>query len=470
MVALVPPTAYPVDQRYGLIAGDYTGDGKLDLGTGAATVVPGVGDGTCGATIGVPATVGVRGHVEAGDLNGDGKLDLVSFGSTIRTFLGDGAGRLALVDQKPLSAQVQGVALRDVNRDGKLDVIVSDARASGGVLFFAGKGDGHLSDPVASPGGVGYVSGLGIGDFDSDGNLDAVVVNQGGGPPEPCGISLLRGRGDGTFKTPELTRGNFCGQAVTTADLNRDGNVDLVVGNQLLVGTGTGTFAPPQPVPGGEPVDMDGDGNPDLISGAGTTVYVAHGNGDGSFSDPIPFRAQYIGGEGAGIAQVTTGDFNGDGLTDVATADGGGPDMLVLIAHRLQPGRCANRRLSLGYRQPTFGTDFGDYMYGVGTARDILHGGAGDDCLYGGPRTVTVGSGRFTRVVSDGADDLYGDAGNDVVIGRKGRDRLWGGTGNDRIVANDGSPDRIDCGPGRDAAIVDRHDSVRGCERVTVRR
>jgi hypothetical protein len=45
-------------------------------------------------------------------------------------------------------------------------------------------------------------------------------------------------------------------------------------------------------------------------------------------------------------------------------------------------------------------------------------------------------------------------------------DRLSGGAGNDRVTAVDGKRDAVDCGPGRDTAVVDSHDRVRGCEHV----
>ncbi|MCA1678443.1 MAG: hypothetical protein LC777_05575 [Actinobacteria bacterium] len=99
---------------------------------------------------------------------------------------------------------------------------------------------------------------------------------------------------------------------------------------------------------------------------------------------------------------------------------------------------------------------------------DILRGAAGEDLLFG--RT--------------GDDLLFGDAGNDELQGGRGRDRLDGGTGNDRltggydrdtlrggpgrdrIIAVDGKRDLVDCGPGRDTALVDSHDHIRHCEHI----
>ncbi len=65
-----------------------------------------------------------------------------------------------------------------------------------------------------------------------------------------------------------------------------------------------------------------------------------------------------------------------------------------------------------------------------------------------------------------GPDQLFGRAGADCIRGGRGRDFIFGGPGNDTILARDGVADLVSCGPGKDVAIVDRHDATRGCERV----
>jgi hypothetical protein len=63
-------------------------------------------------------------------------------------------------------------------------------------------------------------------------------------------------------------------------------------------------------------------------------------------------------------------------------------------------------------------------------------------------------------------DLIYGLAGNDTIEGSGGDDALFGGPGADRLLARDSRRDTVDCGPGRDLALVDRRDVVRGCELV----
>jgi Ca2+-binding RTX toxin-like protein len=88
----------------------------------------------------------------------------------------------------------------------------------------------------------------------------------------------------------------------------------------------------------------------------------------------------------------------------------------------------------------------------VGTPRaDLLRGTPAADKVLG----------------AAGADRLFGYAGDDLLVGGPGRDRMYGGTGNDRLLARDGTRDYVDCGPGRDVAVVDLIDAVAGnCEVV----
>jgi hypothetical protein len=91
-------------------------------------------------------------------------------------------------------------------------------------------------------------------------------------------------------------------------------------------------------------------------------------------------------------------------------------------------------------------------------------GGPGDDRLRGGDQADTLDGG--TR-----DDFISGEGGNDVLIGGPGADLLFAGDGNDVVRAADGTRDKVNCGPGRDRAIVDRRDDVaRTCERVRVTR
>ena len=137
-----------------------------------------------------------------------------------------------------------------------------------------------------------------------------------------------------------------------------------------------------------------------------------------------------------------------------------------------------------------------DRVFG-GSGTDTLDGETGDDLLAGGAGNdgIRGGAGRHRMLGAAGADRIAGGVGSDIadggggndvidagtgadrVLGGPGADRLSGGrgpddvragAGDDRVAARDGTPDRVDCGPGRDVVAADRLDVVSGCE--TVRR
>jgi hypothetical protein len=89
-----------------------------------------------------------------------------------------------------------------------------------------------------------------------------------------------------------------------------------------------------------------------------------------------------------------------------------------------------------------------------------LIGTAGPDVLRG--------SNQGDKIFGLGAGDrLYGLAGNDTLVGGSGRDSMYGGPGNDTLQARDGEKDIVDCGPGKDVAVVDTVETaIVGCETV----
>lgn len=103
-----------------------------------------------------------------------------------------------------------------------------------------------------------------------------------------------------------------------------------------------------------------------------------------------------------------------------------------------------------------------DRIYG-GRGADLLLGGSGADLLYGQSGKDRMGGGS-------GSDRVDGGAGNDLIddqrLGGAGKDRLVGGTGADRVRAADASNDSVDCGTGRDTALLDRTDRQRLCDGV----
>jgi hypothetical protein len=276
--------------------------------------------------------------VAAGDFNGDGKLDLV-YGDTngdFRMLLGNGDGTFQ--STTPLGATVSAIAIGDFNHDGKLDLALV-SQSGTGVEILLGNGDGTFQPPLtadAAPGSPNYegVSGIAVGDFNGDGKLDLAVsvaiFGETLGHPPPAvdlGTSILLGNGDGTFQLGATGLPSAQAFGIATADFNHDGKLDLIAGQWILLGNGDGTFQSPALDTGLAPYvasDFNADGNLDIASSNGNPsfsgVYVAIGNGDGTF--------QFSNNQVFGIGQSyygapIAGDFNGDGKLDLLTVSSG---------------------------------------------------------------------------------------------------------------------------------------------------
>ena len=177
-----------------------------------------------------------------------------------------------------------------------------------------------------------YPSSVVTGDFDGDGHLDFIVANAASND-----LWLYRGHGDNTFQTPSvtpLTKGTNP-IYIAAADLRGSGKLDLVVAEYgssslgVLLNKGDGTFGVEQeyalPNPGGAVTiaDFNHDGKLDIVAGMITTATpgggvpwfaMLAGKGDGSFNNPIITMnlSAY-----AGAFDIDSADVNGDGLPDV---------------------------------------------------------------------------------------------------------------------------------------------------------
>jgi hypothetical protein len=326
--------------------GDINHDGKLDLVAGdyqqvaydlrGVSVLLGHGDGTLGPATLFAARNDYVSDVPLADLDGDGNLDIIaSSGASnppvVSVLFGDGAGSFTPLDV-PI-ATVSGLApfasvTGDFNKDGKLDIATANSSGVGiGTSVMLNRGMRTFAAPTTYDVTWGSES-IATGDFNNDGVLDLVRNDPfpDGDVNAPGRIALLIGRGDGSFAPATFVSVGLHVSKVATADLNRDGRLDLIAtaysGDRVgvLLGNGDGSFsAAPQLTPmqprDAIAADWDHDGRLDLIVGGNSGVAVYVGNGDGTFGDPEKCPA-------AGRTyQVATGDFDSDGRLDIASAN-----------------------------------------------------------------------------------------------------------------------------------------------------
>jgi hypothetical protein len=242
-------------------------------------------------------------------------------------------------------------AVADLNRDGVPDIAVVNAAFPGdetiSVLL------GNVSAPGTYLPKVDYTAAegawdLAIADMNRDGVLDIVVINCGCMGP----MSIFFGLGDGTFAVREdyAVENLFSPYTLDIDDLNRDGLLDIAISDEsfmsvaVLLGnvSAPGSFTPVQhnPVgvsPGGVRIgDFDRDGIPDIaVTNFGSdTISVLLGAGNGSFGSAIDYPT------GPGPDALVVGDFNRDGLLDLATGtdDGSAHTISVLLGNVSAPG------------------------------------------------------------------------------------------------------------------------------------
>ncbi len=243
----------------------------------------------------------------------------------------------------PAGSQPQSVVVGDFNKDGKLDLAApnynGDTPSTVSVLL--GKGDGTFNAAVNYPVGTKPVS-VAVGDFNKDGNLDLAVANYNNGNPST--VSVLLGKADvpGTFNPAVSYAVGSGAHWVEVGDFNKDGNLDLAVANfgsadvSILLGKGDGTFnAAVNYAAGTQPVSLAvGDFNKDT----NLDLAVANWGGGnvsvllGNGDGTFPVTPVNY-PAGSGPRCVTVGDFNKDGNLDLATSNYYDNNVSVLLGN-----------------------------------------------------------------------------------------------------------------------------------------
>lgn len=288
--------ASPVLYPQSITAGDLNHDGRADLGVvgdeqpGLCTTVEvlslphtgGLGSWACVQPGGADAPM----FVTFADINRDGNLDAVSTDAdlpVVAVGIGNGKGRFPNGENLQAGAcgySTQQMAIADLNGDVIPDIVATVlgvADNPGCLAIFLGQGNGVFSSAHEISSGGNTPFSVAVGDLNHDGIPDLVVANFGDPFRNNFGnVSILMGNGDGTFQSPVIYSGLIEPSQVALADFNGDGNLDLV------------------------------------IIAAKKEILVALGKGDGTFLKPTAYPVPRTPGP------FVLADFNGDGKLDIA--------------------------------------------------------------------------------------------------------------------------------------------------------
>ena len=208
-----------------------------------------------------------------------------------------GAANVAAGDQLALSLTgttlSDGVATGDFNGDGRADVVQTNV-FDGTVSVFVGDGRGGFAAPQRYAVGVLPVF-VATGDLDGDDTLDLVVANYGSN-----NVAILRGFGDATFKPPTLIPAP-APRNVAIASFDRDGVPDLAIASASV-------HCPPACPTSTTPI-------------GGVSILAGTGRGGFRFTQFIQ-PTHTATGQSTGAKTVSTGDFDGNGVDDLAIGVG----------------------------------------------------------------------------------------------------------------------------------------------------
>ncbi len=322
-----------------VVAGDFNGDGRLDLATSnyqanTVSILNNAGLGIFAPPVQLPAGVAPQ-FITVTDLQNDNRLDLVivnALSDNVAVYTGNGNGTFSAPVTYPVGDDPRCVAAGDLNSDGRPDLAVTNLN-TGTISILLNNGAGLLNAaaPLTFAPGIRFV---GLADLNADGRTDLAAINQ-----RTNTLSVALGNGNGTFNTPASYAVGTLPQGLTIGDFNSDGYLDIAVANtttfdiSVLINNGNGTYAtggtfalPTNANPGSIVAgDFNNDGRLDLVTSNYVTdnISVLLGNGAGTFTSVNNFEM------GSGPQHLVAGDFNNDGKLDIVTSNLNSGDISV---------------------------------------------------------------------------------------------------------------------------------------------
>lgn len=344
---------------FDVVTGDLNKDGIPDIAVANPDAnVINVLFGRAGGGFSGPMNVGARFNPRSlaiADMDKDGNPDIIFteyYNRGVAIYWGDGAQSFTHRQPGLLNAgdNPQGVAVADFNVDGWPDMVVASSGSVGLTILYHTPGVNTFSrQDLPVPPQQNVVT---IGDFDKDGRPDIAAAST-----NTSDITVVLNRRAG-FSTHVFPSGGGSPRGIVTADLNRDGSLDLITGNRST-----------------------------------STIQLALGRGDGTFATPVGYAA------GAGSRAVAAGDFNHDGRVDLASANEYAPSMTVLSHVTEFP------RAGFAFSRTLIGPGTGGYSGSSSAAvADFDIDGKLDVVTNGGGLHVHLGSGRSVVLSNQGAE------------------------------------------------------------------
>ncbi|MBC8352017.1 MAG: VCBS repeat-containing protein [Planctomycetes bacterium] len=421
-----------------VLSGDLDGDGDSDVvlghgldsgysgDRGNLSVFLNDGEGSLGTPFLVPTTQDDYVSPVLQDLDGDSDLDIAvlnRYADTVSVHWNNGVGSIPTIVEYVVGDSPYSMAWGDVNNDGLPDLITGN-QFSQDLTLMLNNGNQQLAAPVSisvdtatTSIAYGFYPTLVTEDLNNDGALDIALTHIYG-----TDLQILLNDGLGNFGVPQLYPIDVSNASdIDAADVNGDGNIDLIVANpneeNLLALTNTGGGAFTQATTYATSVygyfvtvaDLNGDGAPELVTGDTSypsntgDIAVLFNNRNGSFARPT----RYASG-GSYSKDVAAADLDGDGDLELISANYWDDTVSVL------ENTVGIHRIAVGNSEVVVGVDFGNFRSGIEGQKfndingDGIHD-SGEVGLDGWTIQLIDAAGDLVDETVTSSEDLNGD-------------------------------------------------------------
>lgn len=400
-------------------------------------------------------------------------LDLILIGTTftggrITVLHGNGLGGFVKDQTINTANSIQNVAVADFDKDGDMDIANTGESPTHHQYLSIGENDGHGEYTFTDTEITGAPASIGLFARDVDGDGDSDLLSAEG---QLGRIAVFKNDGTGAFAAPSYSDFSaehdiFYNVFVADADGDADPDLYTVVNHDfaLMLNDGTGSYSlfdsatrPNAQVFGVNLMDLEGDGDLELVANGGSTIYFATPPTAGAatttwygFNKPMP--------EGDVATAFDVGDLNKDGLTDIVTANADTDSYTIMMntagdfnvaSHALAEG-AAPTDVRIADIDNDDDLDILLSLSGTGNAAILLNNLDGTYTEIDTPKDSGFSltgfylgklNGSIDGTNSDNtlkgtaaADLIRGFDGNDRITGGKGIDEMSGGKGNDHFV------------------------------------